>query len=119
MSTKQGRRATSGMIFLSSEMLVLAPSSTNPLAKAKPTALATLLLTASNGHNPSSWAQAGLFSIAPRLKSLFDTGVLLLVIFNCQLNVLSGLLYGPMGNGRANNIVQFLPLCDRLSILVR
>ena len=91
-------------------MLVLAPSKTNPLARAKPSALEILLLTASSGHRPRSCAQAGLFSIAPRLKSLFDTGEFLVVIADPGLNVQCRFFNRPVGNGRSGNIVQVLPL---------
>jgi hypothetical protein len=52
--TKQGSLAASGMMLRSSEIDVLEPTTTKALAMANPVAFATLLLTASSGHRPSS-----------------------------------------------------------------
>ncbi len=70
IKTKQGSLATSGICRRNSEIMRLEPTNTKPLASARPKPLTTLLLTASNGHKPSSCAQAGLLLSTPRLNVL-------------------------------------------------
>ena len=53
-STKQGRRRSRGITWRKAEANVAEPISTRVVAAASPSALATVVDTASSGHNPSS-----------------------------------------------------------------
>ncbi len=110
ISTKQGSLASSGMMRLSSEIEVLAPTTTKALASAKPVALATVLLTASSGQSPSNCAQAGLLARVARLKSLLLTGRLTVCLFaligQFGAGLISHLPHRLMGNSRATDVVQ-------------
>ena len=109
ISTKQGSRAMSGMMRRSSEIDVFELMTTKALAMASPVALATVLLTASSGHRPSSCAQAGLFSMTARPKSLGigSLAACLLPGISAQGLRLGGHgTQGFVGNGRTADIVE-------------